>query len=147
MIMMVYMFVNVPATGRDRRRVLRELALEPTHDLRHRPSLVLFPGRVLQLMLLGPAALLRLNELRVVALHVAAVIVGRVGLVVGRLLVVVRQEVDDVPVGVAVADVLGRYVVVDRSRHNDITLQHLRVSVGLGSVRRVVPRRVVPRLS
>lgn len=89
MIVMMYMFVNVPTTGRNRRRVLRELAFEPTHDLRHRPGLILLPGRVFQLVLLGPAALLRLSELRVVALHVV-VIVNYVGLLVRRLLVIVR---------------------------------------------------------
>lgn len=147
MIVMMYMFVYMPPTGRDSRRVLRKLAFEPTHDLRHCSSLILFPSRVLQLVLLRSAALLRLNELRVVALHVV-VIVGHVGRMVGRrlLIVVVGQEIHDVTVGVVAGDVLRRYVVVDGRRHDDIAIQHLRVSVGLGSVRRVVPRCVVPRL-
>lgn len=42
---------------------------------------------------------------------------------------------------------LRRYVVVDRRRHDDVAIQHLRVSIGLGSVCRVVPRCVVPGFS
>lgn len=76
-------------------------------------------------MLLGSAALLRGNELRVVALQIV-VIIGNC-LMIGSLLVVVGHEVNDVAVGrVAGSRVLWR-IVVDRCRHDDVTIQHLRV--------------------
>lgn len=154
MIMMMYVLVNVPPAGRGRRcrRILRELAFQPAHDLRHRASLILLSGRVLQLVLLaGPAVLLlllRLDELLVVALQVVA-IVDR-SLMIGRLLIVGR-EIDDVAMGgdaAAGGDVtlLRRHVVVNRRRHDHVTTQQLRIPVSLGGVRRVVPRGVVPRL-
>lgn len=49
--------------------------------------------------------------------------------------------------GVAVGDVLRWYVVVDRRRYDDVAIQHLRISVGLRSMRRIVSRSVVSRFS
>lgn len=149
MIMMVYVLVDVPSTGRRCHRVLRELAFEPTYDLRHCSRLVLLSCRVLQLVLLGgSAALLRLDELRIVALGVV-VVVGD-GLMVRSLLVVVGDEVGDVAVGVASGDVLRAALVVHRRRrrHDHVAIQHVRIRrrVGLtGGMRRIVlRRRVVP---
>lgn len=130
MIVMVYVLVDVSPTRRGRHRVLREFTLEPAHDLRHRAGLVLLPRGVLQLMLLArPAALLRVDELRVVALQVV-VIVGD-GLMIGRLLIVVGHEVDDVAV-VSVAGIVGGVlrraaVVVDRRRREHVAIQYLRI--------------------
>lgn len=143
MIVMVYVLVDVPSAGCGRHRILRELTFEPAHNLCHRPGLILLPRGVLQLMLLTrPAALLRMD---VIALQVV-VIVG----LIGRLLVIVGHDVDDVAVGVATVGGMLCRVVVDCRRCDHITIQYLRISrvgrLGRG-MRRVVPRGRVPRFS
>lgn len=99
MIVMMYVLVDVSSTGRGRHRILREFTFEPTHDLRHRSGLVLLPRGVLQLMLLARSTTLRMNELRVIALQIV-VIVGN-GLMIGRLLIIIGNEVDDVAMNIA----------------------------------------------
>jgi len=72
-------------------------------------------------MLLGPAALLRGNELRVVALQIV-VIIGNC-LMIGSLLVVVGHEVNDVAVSRVAGSRVLRRIVVDRCRrHDDVTI-------------------------
>lgn len=143
MIVMVYVLMNVSTAWRGgRHRVLREFAFEPTHDLSHRSGLVLFSRCMLQLMLLGSAALLRGNELRVVALQIV-VIIGNC-LMIGSLLVVVGHEVNNVAVGRVAGSRVLRWIVVDRCRrHDDVTIQDLRVRLR-GGMYRVVPRCRVP---
>lgn len=149
MIMMVYVLVDVSSAGRGRHRILREFTLEPTHDLCHRSGLILFARGMLQLMLLARStALLRMNELCVISLQVV-VIVGNC-LMISRLLVIVRHEIDDVPVSVAAAGVVLRRIVVDRRcRRNHVTIQYLRIRrIGLGrGMCRVVLRCRVSRFS
>lgn len=148
MIMMMYMLVDVSSAGRGRHRILREFTLEPTHDLCHRSSLILFARGVLQLMLLARStALLRMNELCVVSLQVAVIVGNR--LMISRLLVIVGHEIDDVPVSVATAGGVLRRVVVDRRRRNHVTIQYLRIRrIGLGrGMCRVVLRCRVSRFS
>lgn len=145
MIMVMYVLVNVSATGRSRHGVLREFAFEPAHDLRHRSGLILLPCRVLQLMLLGgPGALLRLDEWRVIALQVTVIVDDR--LIGRRRLLIVGHEVDDVTMSIVDRGVVLRRVRVNR--RDQVAVHHLRIRrVALGGgMRRVVPRCRVPRL-
>jgi len=71
------------------------------------------------MLLARSAALLRMNELRIVALQIV-VIVGN-GLMIGRLLIIVGHKVDDVAVSIAAGSVL-RCVIVDRRWRNHITI-------------------------
>lgn len=153
MVVMVYVLVNVPSTGRRCHCVLRKFAFKPTYDLCHRPRLILFPCRVLQLMFLSvPTALLRLDKLRVVALRVV-MIVGDSLLMIGSLLVVVGHEINDVAMGGIAAGNVLRCLVVNRW-HDHVTVQHVRIRRrvslvgGMSSIAlrcRVVPRCRVSR--
>lgn len=88
MVMMMNMFVNVLPTGA-RSRVLRKFSFQPTNDLDHSSGLILFPGRMLQLMFLARLTTLlrRLTKLRLATLNV--MIVGRS--LINRVLIVRYQ--------------------------------------------------------
>jgi len=68
-------------------------------------------------MLLARSTLLRMNELRIVALQIV-VIVGN-GLMIGRLLIIVGHEV---AVNIAAAGSVLRCIIVDRRWRNHITI-------------------------
>lgn len=86
--MMMNVLVNVLPTGAGS-GVLREFPFQPTDDLNHGSGLILFPSRMLQLMLLARfTALLRLAELRLVTLNI--MIAGWGGLI-DRMLIVRYQ--------------------------------------------------------
>jgi len=70
-------------------------------------------------MLLARSTLLRMNELRIVALQIV-VIVGN-GLI-GRLLIIVGHEINDVAVSIATAGSVLRCIIVDRRWRNHITI-------------------------
>lgn len=128
-VVMVDVLVNVLATG-TRGGVLGELPLQPADDLHHRSGLVLLSGRVLQLMLLARlAALLRLTELRLVALNI----------VIARRSLIYRAVGRDVA-GVAARVNRGLLLRVDSGADHGAG-QDLRLNVG---PRRRHRRRVVP---
>lgn len=146
MIMMMYVLVDVSSAGRGRHCVLREFTFKPTHDLCHRSGLILLPCRVLQLMLLaGSTALLRLDELRIIALHIIVIVDD---CLVGRCLLVVGHKIDDITVSIVNGGVMLRRVRVNRRWHVHVTIQHLGIRrIGLGGgMCRVIPRCRVPRL-
>lgn len=80
----------------------------------------MLPRGVLQLMLLAHSATLRMNELRVIALQIV-VIVGN-GLMIGRLLIIIRNEVDDVAMNIVATVGVLRRIIVD-SWCDHVTIQ------------------------
>jgi len=71
-------------------------------------------------MLLAHSATLRMNELRVIALQIV-VIVGN-GLMIGRLLIIIRNEVDDVAMNIVATVGVLRRIIVD-SWCDHVTIQ------------------------
>jgi len=99
------------------------------------------------MLLTRSTALLRMSKLRFIALQVAVIVGNR--LMISRLLVIVRHEIDDVAMSIATAGGVLRRVIVDCRRCDHITIQYLRIRrVGLGrGMCRVIFWRSVPRLS
>ena len=101
MIVMMNMLVNVFPAGA-RCSVLREFPFQPTNDLNSGSGLILFPGRVFQMMLLARfTTLLRLAKLCLVTLNI--MIVGS-GLIDGVL--IVRYQI--APISIRIGSLLFR---------------------------------------
>lgn len=127
------MFVNVLPTGA-RSRVLRKFSFQPTNDLDHSSGLILFPGRMLQLMFLARLTTLlrRLTKLRLATLNV--MIVGRS--LINRVLIV-RYQIAAITIRVSWRS--GLLIRID-VRADHISRQNLRLNVCSWRLR----RRVIP---